>query len=331
MPNFDDLPSGSGDSDPALLYQGANIEQLHQVVTDRFSSHRLAVTGAHQIQGRFRCFHDGRIALYELGYGADVRVHTGELPTFYNIQLPVAGDGTVMVNDAPLKSTLCIAGPGDRLSMNWNSEAVNNILIFPFQEMEKAVVRRLGDLPSGGLRFNNVLDERNPVMRSWIKLARSFSLFSRSPLSHSSHLGMRHFENALVDSILDVQPHSWSSAIADRGPAILPNSLRRATNFCAEHANEPISVSDIAQAARVSVRTLREGFRAHLGTSPLAYLRSVRLDHAHRDLVAVARGQAAGTVTDIACRWGFTHLGRFSADYRRAYGQSPSQTLRHHL
>ncbi|MGK4580584.1 AraC family transcriptional regulator [Kitasatospora sp. HPMI-4] len=298
---------------------------------DRFSPHRLTVMENQQVNGRFRCLHEGPVALYELGYGADVSVYPGELPDFYNIQLPLSGSGTVTVDGTPLTSSLSIVGPGNRLSMNWNSEALNRILIIPAQAIEQAVAVRLGELPPGPLRFSHVLDDRNPAVRSWIELAWSFNSFAESPLSRRSVLGMRHFENLLIDSLLDAQPHSWSDATAGRGPAVLPSALRRATNYCAEHAHEPISVADIAQAARVSVRTLREGFRAHLNTSPLAYLKSVRLDHARRDLIAVARGQATGMVTEIASRWGFTHLGRFSADYRRTYGQSPSQTLRRGL
>ena len=64
----------------------------------------------------------------------------------------------------------------------------------------------------------------------------------------------------------------------------------------------------------------------HLDLTPLEYLRRVRLDHAHRDLVAAdPRGQ---TVTAIAYRWGFPSSSRFSHYYRQAYGVTPSRTLR---
>ena len=33
------------------------------------------------------------------------------------------------------------------------------------------------------------------------------------------------------------------------------------------------------------------------------------------------------TVTAIALRWGFTHLARFSGQYRARFGELPSQTL----
>jgi len=60
--------------------------------------------------------------------------------------------------------------------------------------------------------------------------------------------------------------------------------------------------------------------------TPLEYLRQVRLEHAHRELLA--GDPARQTVTSVAYRWGFPSPGRFSAYYRRTYGVSPSQTLR---
>ncbi|MFG2819644.1 helix-turn-helix domain-containing protein [Kitasatospora sp. NPDC048365] len=65
--------------------------------------------------------------------------------------------------------------------------------------------------------------------------------------------------------------------------------------------------------------------RRHLDTTPLAHLRRVRLDAAHRDLLAA--DPRTTTVTEIAVRWGFAHPGHFAAHYRDAYRTSPSTTL----
>ncbi len=74
----------------------------------------------------------------------------------------------------------------------------------------------------------------------------------------------------------------------------------------------------------VSVRRLQQGFREYVGQTPFQYLRDVRLERAHADLV---NSGPSTTVTDIALRWGIMHTGRFAADYRRKYGRAPSQTL----
>ncbi|GCD44731.1 AraC family transcriptional regulator [Streptomyces paromomycinus] len=131
----------------------------------------------------------------------------------------------------------------------------------------------------------------------------------------------------LAASVLNTFPNNvvTDPGIQDRRDAH-PATLRRAVTFIEDHADADISAADIAAAARVSIRALQLTFRRHLGTTPVSYLRRVRLAHAHRDLLAAGPGTDA-TVTVIAARWGFLHPGRFAADYRRAYGRSPRETL----
>jgi AraC-like DNA-binding protein len=104
-----------------------------------------------------------------------------------------------------------------------------------------------------------------------------------------------------------------------------PAALGRAVSFIDEHAHEDIAVADIAAAAKVTIRAVQLAFRRHLETTPTAYLRRVRLEHAHRELTTA--DPALNTVTTVAYRWGFSSPSRFAAYYRQAYGTHPSQTL----
>jgi transcriptional regulator GlxA family with amidase domain len=71
---------------------------------------------------------------------------------------------------------------------------------------------------------------------------------------------------------------------------------------------------------------LQESFRRHVGVPPLTYLRRLRLEGVHAELSRAGPGQVS--VSEVATRWGFTHLGRFAGAYRQRYGVTPSQTLR---
>ncbi|MFI6095979.1 AraC family transcriptional regulator [Lentzea sp. NPDC051213] len=102
-----------------------------------------------------------------------------------------------------------------------------------------------------------------------------------------------------------------------------PQALRRAIRFIEDNAARDITAADIAHAARVSIRATQLAFRRHLDTTPMAYLRRVRISCADADLRA-----ANGSVTTIAARWGYARPSVFAAHYRDAYGVSPSQTLR---
>ncbi|EMD21692.1 helix-turn-helix transcriptional regulator [Amycolatopsis azurea] len=112
----------------------------------------------------------------------------------------------------------------------------------------------------------------------------------------------------------------------DRRDAV-PDTVRRGIAFLEANPDLDLGVADVARACRVSVRALQLAFRRHLDTTPMAYLRRVRLDRARAELRDAEPG-AAGTITRVAAKWGFLDGSRFSAHYRAAFGESPSQTLR---
>ena len=89
---------------------------------------------------------------------------------------------------------------------------------------------------------------------------------------------------------------------------------------------DPISVADLCVELGVSRRTLQYSFQEVLGINPVRFLRAMRLNGVRRDMRA---GTApAGSVQDIAARWGFWHLGHFVTDYKAMFGELPSETLR---
>ena len=96
--------------------------------------------------------------------------------------------------------------------------------------------------------------------------------------------------------------------------------------FIDDNAHRDIALDDIANAVYVTPRSVQYMFRKHLDCTPIAYLRQVRLHHAHQDLLSGTRSTT--TVTTVASRWGFGHAGRFAVYYRQVYGQSPHTTLR---
>jgi len=76
----------------------------------------------------------------------------------------------------------------------------------------------------------------------------------------------------------------------------------------------------------ISRRALQDCFHKTMGCTPKAYLSAFGLNAARRALEQATPEQA--TVSDIATRYGFWHLSQFAADYRRFFGELPSQTLR---
>jgi len=97
----------------------------------------------------------------------------------------------------------------------------------------------------------------------------------------------------------------------------------RACALMLAHTDEPLSMLEVCRRVGASRRKLNYCFQDVLGSSPVRYLRAVRLNGVRRELHA-----SAGAVHDVAVRWGFWHLGQFAADYRRQFGELPSATLK---
>ncbi|WIB78143.1 helix-turn-helix transcriptional regulator [Curtobacterium sp. MCPF17_002] len=111
-----------------------------------------------------------------------------------------------------------------------------------------------------------------------------------------------------------------------RSRSDVEHRLRRAIRFVHDHAGESIEVADIAAGADLSERGLQDLFRRRLAVTPMRYLREVRLDRVHLELVSPRGG--VRTVRDVAHRWQFTHLGRFAEHYRRRFGERPHESMR---
>ena len=101
--------------------------------------------------------------------------------------------------------------------------------------------------------------------------------------------------------------------------------VQRAEKLALAYDDKPLQVSALSRALGVSERTLRKLFNEIHGRPPSRHLRMLRLSEVRRALLS-ARGHPV-TVTEIATDFGFAELGRFSVEYRKAFGESPSTTL----
>ena len=101
---------------------------------------------------------------------------------------------------------------------------------------------------------------------------------------------------------------------------------RRFRKVVEERPEQPLYIPEICEKIGVSGRTLRVCCQEQLGMGPKRYLLLRRMHLAHRALREAA--PEATTVTDVATRFGFWQLGRFSVEYQALFGASPSATLR---
>jgi transcriptional regulator GlxA family with amidase domain len=139
---------------------------------------------------------------------------------------------------------------------------------------------------------------------------------------------IRRVEEMIMINLLTA--HDWvgREELMTVSTYLAPAALRRAIDYIEHHATSALTLSDIAQAASCSIRSLQRAFANALNQTPMQYVKQVRLRFA-RD--ALASASVAGTVTSIASQYGFNHLGQFAVDYRKAFGERPSETLRRRM
>jgi AraC-like DNA-binding protein len=102
--------------------------------------------------------------------------------------------------------------------------------------------------------------------------------------------------------------------------------IARFEEFLEMRREQPVYLVDICKAIGVSERTLRAACQEQFGVSPTRYLWLRRMYLARRRLAEAV--VTTTSVTEVAMANGFWELGRFAAEYRSLFGETPSMTLR---
>jgi len=134
-------------------------------------------------------------------------------------------------------------------------------------------------------------------------------------------------ERTLLLLLLNAVPNNYKWAFAEEAlSSAAPYYVRRIESYIREHAREPITTGDLVAVGGVSARSIYHGFRRFRSTTPMSYLKAVRLDLA-RDVLLKGRRRGAHSVTEAATAAGYANLSQFSRDYKARFRESPSQTL----
>jgi len=140
----------------------------------------------------------------------------------------------------------------------------------------------------------------------------------------SRSVALQQVERALMILLLQEQPHNYSAEMKSRDPDPANWQLLRAEEYVKSRLDHALNVADLARAAGVSERTLSSAFKRKRGCTSVQFIRQLRLEAVHHELQSADQN---ATVTEIAIRWGFSHLGHFTENYRKQFAETPSQTL----
>lgn len=93
-----------------------------------------------------------------------------------------------------------------------------------------------------------------------------------------------------------------------------------------DHMDGKINIASLAKEHQISEQTMQKSFKSLFGFKPKHFFRLLKLNHIHYELMESSPDQSS--VSKVAFKWGFTHMGRFSAYYAEFFGEKPSETLK---
>jgi AraC-like DNA-binding protein len=283
-------------------------------------------------QTRFDVTPSGTVTLGDLQFGTDVKTRFGELGA-YHVDLPMAGSLTWRQGrSAPLQATTRTAAifqpVGDAYLEKWDGDCRLLAVKIDRAALEEELARLLDTSVRSPVTLAPAIDITSGPGASWLRLVRLMAADAAQPqgLIHHPVVGAR-LQEALIAGLLCATDHPYRDRLERPTPAAAaPGAIRRVVEAMRAHPGKPFTVADLAAIAGVSIRSLQESFRRYVGMPPMTYLRHLRLARVHEHLRQA--DPAVHTVTEIAYRYGFTHMGRFAAEYRARYGVPPRETLR---
>jgi AraC-like DNA-binding protein len=311
-------------------FESTEVDEAREIVARHFCNHRLERMSSkdsfdacqNRVEGR-------RLSLNYIRYGGDVAIEPGELSDFYLIQIPIAGTAQVSNGCRTVSSTSktgAILNPDRHTTMRWHA-GCEQILLQVEQTYVQEIATRITGLPVQRVRFSSDFDLEAPSGKSWARFLRGAvgaaedGLAFRTPDRHQQ----LRLEEGLIATLLTTQPNTISPLLERSDTQTSPAILRRAIHLINDRFDDDISLLDICVFARTTPRNLQILFKRDLGCSPIQYLQNVRLKFARHLLLSEGGNRS---IADIADCSGHRHLGRFSAAYKKSFGETPKETSR---
>lgn len=309
-----------------------DVDQARLEVAQHFCPHRLEPTAREaRLQMRHHAAAIGSsVTLNYLAYGDEVRITPGRFDSFFLVQVPLEGTARVRVGEQVVHSTrgrASIGSPTEAVDMVWSRDC-EQVLVY----LERAAVEELASAGAGAddaagrapVVFDASMDLHTTSARAWLRLVHlALDDIEAGGALFASPLAATHFEQTLISGLLALQPSSVHDVRPAERPC--PPVVRAVVELIESEPERAWRVAEFARHAGVSARTLQEAFQRELGMTPLERLRRTRMERARSELLAADPTRTS--VTDVAARWGFFHLGRFAQSYRALYQELPSQTL----
>jgi AraC-like DNA-binding protein len=307
----------------------------HTSLTDEARVALVDGLGARSVDFRGRAqsfkFDGGRLRLKNLDliFGSCTAAIAKKYPVFDQVrqQFAVRGSGRSSFRGSHYcidRNETCVIPAGIETSHE-NSDACAQLVIrIDARALQNALGAQLGTPVVRNIEFQVPSSFGNPELARLRRLIEFLiAELDRDGSNVPTHM-LAEFEQMLMASFLTANRHNFSGLLEREEPHAAPWQVRVVEEYIDAHWKEPITIQALATASGGSARSIFKTFRDTRGSSPMAFVKSVRLRHARHMLLAADRST---TVVAVAFACGFLNPGHFARDYRVAFGELPSATL----
>lgn len=316
----------TAEPDPRISFEtsGADLDAAVHMYEDAYASVGFTATRTERpFAYRFRVVGDDVMSFRSTRFDARMQ---GELDVRdeYVVMWTTDGGGRVDVGRQEVAFTPAtpMMFPTGRPFAFDLQDVRQSLVQFDRTALERVAAEVHGAQP-GPLVFDHTATPRTAELRGWnaqVQRAAAIVLGRASV----SPLALAEVAQATARSLLRTFPHKLLAPDVPL-PQGATGRVREAIEYMHAFAHTPISTTDVAEHVGLSVRGLQQAFQRQVGTAPNALLRGIRLDRVREELRRASVGDL--TVASVAMRWGFAHLGRFSAAYAARFSEYPRDTL----
>jgi len=250
-------------------------------------------------------------------------------PSFYGITIPLKGDSRFLVDghaESIHGSKIHLQHTGKEFDGRMGEEVAFESLELCFEQSSiDSMITKIYGKEADKTILQDILDSRQPMTQSFVRHAVFIwsELNRGGAISYSSLIAQESAKilGTLLVSAAGSNPQTDENIHSHHSPVM----IRRAEDYVIANLLNPISIADVAAASGMSARSLSRGLRRQHGTTIKGFIKQRRLEAVNRALFTADPGQT--NVTCVALEHGFDQLGRFSADYKKAFGELPSATL----
>jgi AraC-like DNA-binding protein len=226
-------------------------------------------------------------------------------------------------------SVASVPAPTEPLRMVWSADAEHMIVRIEREAVEAHLRALIHGSVTGSLETKLALDLGGPQGTRWRAVFELLRADAQQQAIDPSGLSTRTSSSVITELVLNAlllwHPNNYSERLERKDSPARAPYVRHAIEYARAHLGDPITVAMLARQTGVSIRALQAGFARDVGCSPSEYVRDIRLDEVRRELTESEPGDLR--VTDVALKWGFSHVGRFARTYHQRFGELPSETV----